>query len=153
MLDTAFTAVRALRRFTCNTGVMSFIIRILIGAVSLWFTTLIVGGNGDHGVWIDPIADTGQGRLLTLLTVALIFGVINSLLGPIVRFVSIPLYIITLGLFGLIVNGLLLLLTAGITGLMGFGLRIDGFWWGVLAALVMSLISAAITAVVRPKRR
>lgn len=132
---------------------MNFLVRVLIGAVALWFTTLIVGGNGDHGVWIKPMTETPQGHIFTLLVVAFVFGVINSILGPIVRFVSIPLYIITLGLFGLIINGALMLLTAGISNLMGFGLRVDGFWWGVLGALVLSLITAIISAVVRPGKR
>ena len=132
---------------------MNFLVRVLIGAVALWFTTLLVGGNGDHGVWIQPMTDTTQGHVFTLLIVAFVFGIINSILGPIVRFVSIPLYIITLGLFGLIINGALMLLTAGISNLMGFGLRVDGFWWGVLGALVLSVITAVISAVVRPGKR
>jgi putative membrane protein len=59
----------------------------------------------------------------------------------VVRFVSIPLYILTLGLFGLIVNGFLFAVVAWLSDLAGFGLRIETFWWGVLAAVVMSILS------------
>ncbi|MFC4224424.1 phage holin family protein [Lysinibacter cavernae] len=131
---------------------MSFIVRVLISAVALWFTTLIVGGNGDNGVWIDPIENTTFGVVMTFLIVAFLFGLINGILGPIIRIVSIPLYIITLGLFAFIVNGLLLLLTAWFSDLFGFGLRVDGFWWGVLGALVLSLFTGAINLVLKPSQ-
>ena len=60
--------------------------------------------------------------------------------------------VLTLGLISFIVNGLLLLLVAWISDLMGFGLEIDGFWWGVLGALVLGLISWLVGLVVRPSR-
>lgn len=120
---------------------MRSIIRVLVGAFALWLTTLIVGGSGDHGVWIVPISGDDYAPLITLVLVALVFGLVNGTLGRVVRFVSIPLYIITLGLFGLIVNGLMFWLVAWLSDLAGFGLRIEGFWWGVLAALVMSVLA------------
>src|SRR5690606_30340092 len=119
----------------CLTGSMRTIIRILVSAFALWLTTLIVGGTGDHGVWIDPISTDDYSKLITLLLVALVFGLVNATLGKVVRFVSIPLYILTLGLFGLIVNGFLFAVVATLSNLAGFGLRIETFWWGVLAAL------------------
>lgn len=140
---------------------MRTIIRVLVSAFALWLTTLIVGGNAPNGVWIESPAQAGadvsaplsglavedpDGAILTLLLVALVFGLINGTLGRIVRFVSIPLYIITLGLFGLIVNGFLFAVVAWLSDLAGFGLRIDGFWWGVLAALVMSILSGIMNA-------
>ncbi|MBO1901301.1 phage holin family protein [Leucobacter weissii] len=120
---------------------MRSIVRVLVSAFALWLTTLLVGGSGDHGFWLDPLADDNYGRILTLVIVALVFGLVNATLGKIVRFVSIPLYIITLGLFGLIVNGLLIWVVAWLSDLAGFGLRVDGFWWGVLGALVLSVLS------------
>lgn len=120
---------------------MRTIIRVLVSAFALWLTTLIVGGSGDHGVWIVPLGGGDYDHLITLLLVALLFGLVNGTLGKIVRVVSIPLYILTLGLFGLIVNGFLLWVVAWISGLAGFGLAAGGFWWGVLAALVLSLLS------------
>ncbi|GAA3588147.1 phage holin family protein [Klugiella xanthotipulae] len=131
---------------------MAFVIRVLISAVSLWFTTLIVGGNGNTGVWVDPLSDTAVGVTFTFLVVAFIFGLVNATLGTVIRIVSIPLYIITLGLFAFIVNGLMLLLTAWFSDLIGFGLRVDGFWWGVLGAIVLSLFTWAINLVVKPSQ-
>ncbi len=120
---------------------MRSIIRVLVSAFALWLTTLIVGGSGDHGVWIDPVNTDDSGYLLTLVLVALVFGLVNGTLGKVIRIVSIPLYIVTLGLFGLIVNGIMFAVVAWLSDLAGFGLRVDGFWWGVLAAVVMSILS------------
>jgi len=133
---------------------MRTIVRVLVSAFALWLTTLIVGGSGAHGVWIEPISDVPAepaadhriGYIITLLLVALVFGLVNGTLGKVVRFVSIPLYIITLGLFGLIVNGFLFAVVAWLSDLAGFGLRIETFWWGVLAALVMSILSGLMNA-------
>jgi len=132
---------------------MRTLLRILVNAFALWLTTLIVGGNADVGVWVVPLSDDTWGRVWTYLLIALVFGLINSVLGPIVRIVSLPLYILTLGLFGLIVNALLLLLVVWLSSLMGFGLAVGGFWWGVLAALVLSLLSSIINAVLGTNRR
>ncbi|MFV0435307.1 MAG: phage holin family protein [Leucobacter sp.] len=148
---------------------MRTVIRILVSAFALWLTTLIVGGNGNHGVWIQPLGtplvreedgvlgDTvvgnGYDYLVTLLLVALIFGLVNGTLGKIVRVVSFPLYILTLGLFSLIVNGFLLVIVAWISDFAGFGLRVDGFWWGVLAAFVMSLLSSIMNGLLGTGKR
>ena len=134
---------------------MRSVLRILVGAFALWLTTLIVGGSGDHGVWIVPLADDNWGVIATYVIIALIFGLVNSTLGRVVRFVSFPLYILTLGLFGLIVNGFLIWVVAWLSGLAGFGLQVGGFWWGVLAALVLSIISGILNGLLgtgKPKR-
>jgi putative membrane protein len=127
-------------------GRMRFFLRLLINAFALWLTTLIVSGvsvvSYEEG---DTLA-----TVLTFLLVALIFGVVNGVIGNLIRIVAFPLYILTLGLIALIVNGLLLLLVAWISDLIGFGLVVDGFWWGVLGALVLALLSWLIGVVVRP---
>lgn len=120
---------------------MRTVIRVLVSAFALWLTTLIVGGSGDNGIWIKPLGSGSYDYLITLLIVALVFGLVNATLGRVVRFVSTPLYILTLGLFGLIVNGFLLWVVAWLSGLAGFGLAVDGFWWGVLGALVLSVLA------------
>ena len=125
---------------------MRFIVRLLINAVALWLTTLIVGG-----VTVKPFEPGGTLELiLTLLLVAAIFGIVNGVIGNLVRIVAFPIYVLTLGLIALIVNGLLLLLVAWISSLIGFGLEVDGFWWGVLGALVLGLISWLIGILLRP---
>lgn len=132
---------------------MRTIIRVLVGAFALWLTTLIVGGSGDHGVWIAPIGTDEYSTLITLLLVALVFGLVNATLGKVVRFVSIPLYILTLGLFSLIVNGFLFAVVAWLSDFAGFGLRIETFWWGVLAALVMTVISSILNGLLGTSKK
>jgi len=132
---------------------MRTVLRVIVGAFALWLTTLIVGGPGDNGVWIVPLSDDNWGVIATYLLVALIFGIVNATLGRVVRFVSIPLRILTLGLFGLIINGFLLWVVAWLSEFLGFGLQIDGFWWGVLAALVLAIISGILNALLGTGRR
>jgi putative membrane protein len=131
-----------------------FVVRLLINAIALWLTTLLVAG-----VKVVPFAPLGSDpgvegstveTILTYLLVALIFGVVNGVIGNFIRVVAFPIYILTLGLIALIVNGLLLLLVAWISDLLGFGLEVEGFWWGVLGALVLALFSWIIGIVLRP---
>ncbi|TQL44166.1 putative membrane protein [Leucobacter komagatae] len=127
--------------------------RVLVSTFALWLTTLIVGGSGPRGFWIEPINDDPYSPLITMLLVALVFGLVNGTLGKLVRFVSIPLYIITLGLFGLIVNGILISVIAWLSDLAGFGLNVDGFWWGVLGAVVMSVLASIMNALLGTNRK
>ena len=127
---------------------MRFIVKVIVVAFALWLTTFIVSG-----VRIVPYEDTTLATVLTYLLIALIFGLVNAIVGTFVRIIAFPLYVLTLGLISFIVNGLLLLLVAWISDLMGFGLEIDGFWWGVLAALVLGLISWLIGLIVRPRSK
>lgn len=126
---------------------MRFIIKVLVVAFALWLTTLIVAG-----VHVVPYEETTLGTVLTYLLVALIFGLVNAIIGTAIRIVAFPLYLITLGLISFIVNGLLLLIVDWISDLMGFGLQVDGFWWGVLGALVLGIFSWIIGLIVRPSR-
>ena len=124
-----------------------FLVRLLINAVALWLTTIIVSG----GVRVVPFppGDTVE-IVLTYLLVAFVFGLVNGLIGNFIRIVAFPLYIITLGLISLVVNALLLMLVAWLTSLLGFGLEVDGFWWGVLGAFVLALLSWLIGILLRP---
>jgi putative membrane protein len=126
-----------------------FLVRLIINAIALWLTTLVVSG----GVSVRPYADGIVPAVLTYLLVALIFGIVNGIVGNFIRVVAFPVYILTLGLVALIVNGLLLLLVGFISSLTGFGLEVTGFWWGVLAALVLGIISWVIGLILRPLTR
>lgn len=122
------------------------IVRLLINAVALWLTTLIVSG-----VKVVPFAPADTlAWVLTYLLVAIIFGIVNGVIGNFIRIVAFPIYILTLGLIALVVNSLLLLLVSWISSLIGFGLHVDGFWWGVVGALVLALISWLIGILLRP---
>jgi len=128
---------------------MTLIVRLLINAVALWLTTLIVAG-----VRVLPFEPGGTLEIvLTYLLVAVIFGLVNGIIGNFIRIVAFPLYILTLGLISLIVNGLLLLLAAWLSSLFGFGLVVDGFWWGVLGALVLGILNSLIGILLRPLMR
>ena len=124
-----------------------FLVRLVINSLALWLTTLIV-----PGVSVSAFApgDT-LAVVLTYLLVALIFGVVNGVIGNFIRIVAFPIYILTLGLIALVVNALLLLLVSWISGLIGFGLHVDSFLWaGVLGALVLALLSWIIGIILRP---
>ena len=125
---------------------MAFTIRILINAFAIWLTTLFVSGFDVVG------ADTSGGEVIIFLVVGLIFGLINAIIKPVVALFSLPLYIITLGLFTLVVNALMLLLTAWITGHTDWGIRVDGFGTAVWAALIISVISFFVALVVPGSR-
>lgn len=131
---------------------MRFVAKVIINAIALWLTTLIV-----TGVNVVPFAPGGTLELvLTLLLVSAVFGIVNGVIGNAVRIVAFPVYVLTLGLIALVVNGLLLLLVAWLSSLVGFGLTVESFWWGVLGALVLGLISWLIGILTRPiigKRR
>jgi putative membrane protein len=123
-----------------------FVVTVIGNAIALWLTTLIVAG-----IRVESYrTDDAVAWVLTYLLLGLLWGLVNGILGTAIRIVAFPLYILTLGLLALVVNGLLFLLVAWISDLIGFGLHVDGFWWGVLAALVMAIINWALGLVLRP---
>ncbi|GAA2076138.1 phage holin family protein [Pseudolysinimonas kribbensis] len=128
------------------------LLRLLISALALWLTTLIMS---PHVSIKSYDADPGNvfAYIVTLVLVALIFGIVNGVIGGIIRVVAFPLYVLTLGLISLVVNGLLLLLVAWISSLLGFGLAVESFWWGVLGAIIIGVISWLIGIIVRPFTR
>ncbi len=126
----------------------TFLLRLIVNAVALWLTTLIVAG-----VSVLPYDDTQLAAVITYLLVALVFGLVNTFIGTVVRVVAFPLYVLTLGLLSLVVNALLLMLAAWVTSLFGFGLVVEDFWWGVLGALVLSIISGLLNLILRPLMR
>jgi putative membrane protein len=129
---------------------MRFLLRIVINAFAIWVVTLIPALQ----VSIVPFAPGGTLQyVLTLLIVGLIFGIVNTIIGTIIKIVAIPLYIITLGLISLLINGFLLWLTAWLTHWWNWGLRVDDFWWGVVAALIITVINWVLGIFLRPARR
>jgi putative membrane protein len=129
-----------------------FLVRVLINALGLWLTTLIIGLFSDNSdVTIQPFAPGGTLEfILTLLIVAVIFGLVNGIIGNFIRIVAFPLYILTLGLLALVVNSLLLLLVSWISEQIGFGLHVENFWWGVVAAVILGIIGAILGLILRP---
>ncbi|MGM7670360.1 phage holin family protein [Microbacterium sp. A93] len=129
---------------------MRFIIRVIVNAFALWVVTLI--SVLQVSVTAFAPGETLQ-LVLTFLAVGAIFALVNTIIGTIVKIVAFPLYILTLGLIGLIINGFLLWLTAAITSGFGWGLTVGDFWWGVLAAIIISIINAVFGAILRPQKK
>lgn len=129
-----------------------FVVRVIVNAIALWLTTLLFAAVGwSNGVRVVPYDRTDVvSSVLTFLLLGLVFGVVNGVLGTAIRIVAFPLYLLTLGLISLVVNGLLFLLVAWLSGVLGFGLVVDGFWWGVLGALVLGVIGWLVGLVLRP---
>ncbi|MFI9828385.1 putative membrane protein [Streptomyces sp. TLI_55] len=102
-------------------------------------------------VWLlDKITLTGDStgkKIGTLILVALIFGVVNFLVKPIVKLLSLPLLILTLGLFTLVVNALMLLLTSWLADKLDLSFHVDGFWTAVLGGLIISIVSWALNVI------
>lgn len=128
---------------------MSFLIRIVVNAFAIWIVTLIPALQ--VSVTAFAPGETLQ-LVLTLLLVGLIFGLVNTIIGTVVKVLAFPLYVITLGLIGLIINAFLLWLTAWITSFWDWGLRVEDFWWGVVAAVIISLINWVFGLILRPRR-
>jgi putative membrane protein len=90
-----------------------------------------------------------DGGIGALLLIAAVWGLVNGILGPIARFLTLPLTVMTFGLFVLVVNGLLFALTAWVAD----ALSVDSFWWAMLGALVVSIVSFVLTRALDYSRR
>ncbi|WP_434742361.1 phage holin family protein [Micromonospora sp. SH-82] len=119
---------------------MGFLIRLATTAVALWVTTLVVPG-------VEVSGRSGANTALTLLVVALIFGVVNAVLKPVIQVVGCVFYLLTLGLFALVVNALLFLLTDWIADALDLPFRVDGFWPAFWGAIVVAVVSWLISIV------
>lgn len=129
-------------------GTMRFLIRVIVNAFAIWVVTLIPALMTT--VIAFPPGETLQ-LILTLLVVAVVFALVNSIIGTVIKIVAFPIYILTLGLISLLVNGLLLLITAWLTHWWNWGLRVEDLWHGILAALVISLINWIFGIILRPQ--
>ena len=118
-----------------------FIWRSVLTAFALWLTTAVVSG-----VRVVPYASGDWvASVLSFLAVAAVFAVVNAVLGGVIRVITLPLYIITLGLWAFIVNAVLLWAVSALMGGLSWGLRIDSFWWdAVWAAVVLGLANALV---------
>jgi putative membrane protein len=116
---------------------MPFLIRLLVNAAALWVATRLV-----PGVSFD-------GGALPFLGVALVFGVINAFIRPVMKVLTFPLIIVTLGIFALVVNGLMLWLTSSLSASLGLGFHVTGFWAAFFGGLVVSIVSTILSLLIR----
>lgn len=123
---------------------MRLLLRLLASAVAL----AVAAGLVD-GISVGPGTDTE--RALTLLGVAIIFGLVNAIVRPILRLLTLPLVVLTLGLFLLVLNALMLLLTEWIAKQFDLAFQVDGFWSAVLGALIVTIVSFLINIVLPDK--
>lgn len=112
---------------------MRFLLRLLINAAALWVAVKIVPGITYTGDW------------LPFLGVALIFGIVNAFIRPIVKLFTLPVILLTLGLFALVVNGLMLWLTSWLSTGLGLQFHVEGCLAACIGALVVSIVSALLS--------
>ena len=126
---------------------MTLLARLVINAIAIWLAAQ----------WVDGIDVTSSGRgtawdLIVLASIAAIFTIVNAFIRPVVKLLSLPLLILTLGLFTLVINALMLLLTAWISTATDYGLLISGFGAAFWGALLISIVNFLLGAFV-PERR
>src|SRR6266699_1451533 len=115
---------------------MAFLTRLLVNAAALWVATRLVPGVSYSGGW------------LSFLAVAAVFGEVNAFIRPVAKILTFPLIIVTLGIFALVVNGLMLWLTSSLSEALGLGFHVSGFWAAFWGALVVSIVSTILSMLV-----
>lgn len=120
----------------------NIILRLVVNAIALYAATQV----GIPGL-------SFQGEWYTILVVALIFGLVNALIRPLLTLLTCPLIALTFGLFTFIINAVMLALTGWLAGQAGLGFKVDGFWAALLGALVVSIVSWALTLFLREDDR
>lgn len=123
---------------------MKILIRVIITAIALWAATLLPG--------IALTTASTPRKALTLVIVAIIFGLINAFLKPIVKTFGCVFYVLTLGLFALVVNGLLLWLASWTAGKMNLPFHVSGFWAAFWGAIVVGVVSWLLNLFVHDDR-
>jgi putative membrane protein len=124
---------------------VAFLIRIVATAIALWVATILPG--------IDLTGDSLLVNALTIIAVAVIFGLINAFLKPVIKLVGCVFYVLTLGLIALVVNALLFMLTGWIADQLDLPFEVDGFWPAFWGAIVVGVVAWAITLAIPERRR
>jgi putative membrane protein len=119
---------------------MLFLVRLLITAAAVWVATRLVPGITYSGSWPG------------LLGVALVFGIVNAIIRPILFFLTCPLVVLTLGLFVLVLNAFMLLLTSALASSLGLNFHVDGFIPAFIGGIVIGIVSAVLNAFVGEKK-
>ena len=120
---------------------MSFLVRLLINAAALWVATQFVSGLAYTGSWPS------------LFLVALVFGLLNASVRPLLQLLTFPILILTLGLFTFVINAVMLLITGWISERLNLGFHVTGFWPAFWGGLVISIVSLFMSLVVKSHRR
>ena len=124
---------------------MSFLIRVAVNALALAVATWLLADIAVSG-------DSQSDQLVTLLLVAVIFGLVNAVVRPIVRLLSLPFIILTLGLLIFVINAFMLLLTSWLSGQLGLGFHVDGFFTALVGSLIITVVTWVVELVLPDKR-
>ncbi|MEU0660037.1 phage holin family protein [Streptomyces lavendulocolor] len=119
---------------------MNFLVKTIANAAALAVAIWLLAD-------ITLTGDSTGRKALTLVLVALVFGIVNALVKPVVKLLTLPLFILTLGLFTLVVNALMLLLTSWLADVLDLNFHVEGFWTAVLGGLIISVVSWAMDVV------
>ena len=129
---------------------MAFVIKVGVNAVAIWVATLVVSGIDVGGTATDGLPE----QAFTFLVIGLLFGIVNAVVKPVVRLLSLPLYVLTLGLFTFVVNAFMLQITSWLAGVTPLTFTIDDFFWtAVLGAVVVTVVSMLLHLVLPDGRR
>lgn len=117
---------------------MNFIIRTVSNAFALWVATFLLSGVRAFG---PDLTTTTATFVIAFVVAGAVLALANMIVRPIVKFFSFPFYLLTLGLFFVIVNALMILLTAWVSEQLRYGIIVDGFWWAVAAGIIVGLVN------------
>ncbi|MFJ5957765.1 phage holin family protein [Paenarthrobacter sp. NPDC092416] len=140
----------------------SFIVRVLINGLALWIASWLLTGMEITTAATEGLASNAGvtqgadtvGIVLAYLFIGLIFGVVNALVRPLVKILSLPVTILTLGLFTIVINAAMLYLTAWLSSFTPVHLTIDSFFWtAILASIIISVISMVAGLIPGARRR
>lgn len=125
--------------------ILRFVAHLVSTAIAVWVATALPG------------IDVGGGSLAetmgTLAVVALLFGIVNAVIKPVIQVLGCAFYVLTLGLFALVVNGLLFWFTAWLAERLGFAFTVDGFWPALWGALIVGVVSFVLDLILTPRER
>ena len=119
---------------------MNFVIRLVVNAAALWLAARFVTGISYTGGW--------QG----LVIVAVVFGIINAFVRPVLSFLSMPIQFVTLGLFTLVLNAFMLILTSRVAGSLGIPFVVTGFVPAVFGAILVSIVSMVLSSLLTDEK-
>lgn len=122
---------------------VKFLLRVVVNGLALWVATLILPGM--DVIPSATVADTGNATVNTViayLVIGLVFGAVNAVVKPIISLLALPITCLTLGLFTIIINAGMLMLTVWLTSYLPMQVTVDAFWWtAVFAAVIISVVS------------
>ena len=124
---------------------MDFIARLLATMAGLWVTTHVVSS-------ISIESSSASETIIVLAVVALVFTAVNSIIKPVIKTLTFPLYLLTFGLFALVTNSLLFSLTGWLSTSLGFPMTTGGFWSCLAGAVITSVVSSIVSGILRDKK-